>query len=258
MSDLKPPIYVARNRATGDLLLEHGDVVQGVYTWVASALQGLVSDANREAFDLVRKDDVEFAFAGSHMGTKLKLAGQMRQSVLTEFEDAWGNRIPNEPPAQTDAEPEEASSPVIDTDEGSTLVGLTREETVYVLGQKRDNPADPTLDFEPAEEGGNDPVDQPILHKYHTVLATLDRIGAPTHDEAGRRLNANGRLEDWLEAHGYHPDASGSARARRDGDDNAFRLTARLRAILDDYETDKVTYEELVKYVRRTSTSFDS
>lgn len=52
------PVYVARNVATGALLQDHGAIVQGVYGWVLDELTRLVSDANRAAFDVVRKSDV--------------------------------------------------------------------------------------------------------------------------------------------------------------------------------------------------------
>lgn len=64
------------------------------------------------------------------------------------------------------------------------------------------------------------------------------------------------RLDDWLELHGYHPDANGSARARREVDGEAFRFVARVRAALDDYEAGKMTYDQLRQYVYQTSNSF--
>jgi hypothetical protein len=47
---LEAPQYQARNSATGALLIENGVPVTGTYTWVATKLQLLVSDANRSAF----------------------------------------------------------------------------------------------------------------------------------------------------------------------------------------------------------------
>ena len=52
MKPLEAPQYQARNTATGDLLVENGEPVTGTYTWVATKLQLLVSEANRDAFQL--------------------------------------------------------------------------------------------------------------------------------------------------------------------------------------------------------------
>jgi hypothetical protein len=51
---LEAPQYQARNTATDALLIEHGEAVTGTYTWVATALQRLVSEANRSAFVIER------------------------------------------------------------------------------------------------------------------------------------------------------------------------------------------------------------
>lgn len=204
---LQPPIYIARNTATGDLLRENGAVVEGVYTWVASRLQALVSDANRSAFELVRADDV-----GTLVGVR-----------------------------QSDPEDDTVWSVVSDSDEGPTIDGTP----VHFTSKGAEKFAERLAAASDAQ----------LQAKYDAVIETLDLIGAPTH-EGDSQLNANGRLEDWLELHGYHPHATGSARARREDDDNAFRYMARIRAILDDYEAGKVTYQQVREYVLRTTTNF--
>lgn len=74
-----------------------------------------------------------------------------------------------------------------------------------------------------------------VRAKYDAVLETLDRIHAPTHDGAGRTLNANGRLEDWLEQHGYHPDVTESARAKREGvPDDVMETLLRICSVAQD------------------------
>lgn len=45
------------------------------------------------------------------------------------------------------------------------------------------------------------------------------------------------------------------SRAQHEQDDNAFRFVSRIRAALEDYENDLMTFEELVKYTNRTATS---